>query len=220
MNSYQIKFLAFLFLLIGVSSCQKEESSQLNVTVTLDGNPVADQFVSLIHFRSPGAITEGSTDAEGKVVLDTEDYVFLDGDLEELIVVSVDKAGAGYTLFQGFDQTHTIELATKEEVTIEVTPDLDKTIFSVGETIPIKMRLTSNYHPFAVKVGLLETKGGLINDGNRSTLSISDTVLDREGNIEFDYTTVAGENGFFISYVSDLHSSSNYPVMEFDIQVE
>lgn len=224
MNVSNIKSLFFLFLIIGLFSCTKEENNQLSVNVTLDGKPINNHFVSLINFKSPAPIAEGRTDADGQVILDTEDYVFLDGELEELLLLSVDKEGCGYTLFQGFDQSYSINLATEEKINIEIlAPDLENTTFSVGETIRVKMKLESNYHPFTIKIGEVEAKRGILNnDLIVQRLLLKDLFLDRSGNLEFDYTTVEGENGFFISYNKDLHGTgaSDLAVRAFDIKVE
>lgn len=224
MNSSTYKIFLLVFTIIGLFSCNKGENNSLSVTITKNGIPVERQFVSLINFQSPAPIAEGSTNAEGKIILDTEDYVFLEGELEELVILSVDTEGCGYTLFNGFNTDYVIELSTEEEVKMEVlSPNIENETFTVGETIRIKMNLDSNHHPVTLKVGSIEAKGGeLLENSPTQRLQLKDQFINRTGDLEFDYKTVAGENGFFISYNTDLHGSgtSELVVKEFKINVE
>lgn len=222
MNSTTLKVFLLAFTIIGLLSCNKEIGEKISVTVNKNGTPVEGQFVSLVNYESPDPIAEGHTNAEGKVILDTEDYVFSEEESSKLVLLSADTAGCGYIFVENFSADYFIDLYTEEEVKLEVlSPDIEKETFAIGETIQIKMSLLSNYHPFVLKVGTVEAKGGeLVEDLTTQRLQLKDLFFNRTGDLEFEYKTVAGENGFFISYNTELHGAGELVVSEFDIKVE
>lgn len=228
-NKNHFFYLVLFFLTIGFTACKKNADTTYTVLVLQDGLPIKDQFVGIRDLRfGGGSVAEGQTNQNGTAILDIGDWVISDDMEANMVVLTVDKKGCGYTIFDLSQRDYSINVSTEETVTIEVlSPDLNNQKFTPNTEIPIKMQLHSNLLPFKAKISSVSALNGKVNSELYKNESLDNydsfelqELMDRDGIVEFSYFTTEGENGFWIRYHNNVHGESASPLEFFEIKME